>query len=98
VSKDILLFTKDIQKTKKEIKKLGGRITHILSKKVLVAQLPYTVDVKALKMSELRPPKKLDSASKAAMDAWKAKQKKEKLIKPSEHEGKAWDTPGYKAP
>ena len=93
-----LLFTDDINKATKEIEQFDGRVTHQLTELGFVAQLPDTVDIKALKYSQAQPSTKLDTKSQLAVKAWEARAKERTIRKPIKGDGFDWDEPGFEPP
>jgi len=86
----ILLFTHDVSAAGAEIARLGGRVLHVLTPSVVVADLPEDV---VLAESTPARPSDLDDASARLADAWQAPTAK---VVPSD--GLPWDTPGKEAP
>ncbi len=98
MSQGTLLFTKEIEKAKKEINEMGGQVTHQFTDTVFVASLPDSVDSKSLVESTTKEPTKLDPVSKLSADAWQGLQQKAVSGARSASEGLSWDTPGFLPP
>ncbi len=96
---EVLLFTQNVQEAKKEIVAHGGYVTHQFTDRVMVANLPESVNLQSLQHSTTTPPSSLDSASQLAADAWNNLQaKKRQAPAPNPTEGLSWDAPGFEPP
>ena len=99
MSKDLLLYTQNLQQAKLEIENYGGRVTQQFTETVFLANIPDSVEPETLQKSTTVPPESLDLVSQLAKNAWNGLQEK-KLAEdaPSATEGLSWDTPGYSPP
>jgi hypothetical protein len=89
--KDVLLYTNDETRTRDEIARAGGHVTHVLTPSVLVAELP---DGTTLVSATTERPENLDAASTQVADAWHVARAKRE----SAPENIPWDAPGYEPP
>ena len=85
-----LLFTHDVSAARAEIDRAGGRLLHVLTPSVVVAELPEATPLSAC--TTVRPAD-LDPASARLADAWEAS-----MGKRSPTEGLPWDAPGKEPP
>jgi hypothetical protein len=85
-----LLFTEDLSAARLEIDRAGGRVLHVLTPSVVVAELPQGA---ALSTCTTARPADLDPASARLADAWDASAR---AISPGE--GLPWDSPGKEPP
>lgn len=88
--REVLLYTDNETRTREEIARAGGRVTHVLTPSVLVADLP---DGAELETGTTERPAGLDAMSAKVANAWKASRSK-----PESKESIPWDTPGYEPP
>ena len=86
---EVVLYTDDVPAARVEITAAGGRVRHVLTPSVLVAELPAGA---ALHASTTERPSSLDPMSRRAVDAWTAARSR------SATEGLPWDTPGFVPP
>jgi hypothetical protein len=98
MSQEVLLYTQDLPAAKGEIASLGGRITQQLSNKVIVVNLPETVNSESLIYATTVKPSDLDQVSQIAANAWESLRSKRESQAPSPAEGLPWDAPGYQPP
>ncbi len=85
-----VLFTHDLSAARLQIDRAGGRVLHVLTPSVVVAELPEGAALGAC--TKVRPPD-LDAASARLADAWDASVKT-----PSAAEGLPWDSAGKEPP
>jgi hypothetical protein len=83
-------FTYDMALARAEIASVGGRILHVLTPSVLVAEVPDGI---ALKTCTTTRASELDPASVRAVDAWLTSKAKSPAA-----ETMAWDDPDREAP
>lgn len=86
----ILLFTQDVTAASAEIARVGGRILHVLTPSVVVAEVPEGA---VLAASTTVRPGDLDQMSARLADAWRAS-----LAKTGPTEVLPWDAPGKEGP
>jgi hypothetical protein len=87
---EVLCYTGDENGTRAEIESAGGRVVHVLTPSVLVAELPAGA---TLTTCSTEPPAALDDMSARVAEAWRAARSKA----PST-ENIGWDTEGFEAP
>jgi hypothetical protein len=87
---EVLLYTDDAGAASAEIDGAGGRVLHVLTPSVLVADVPAAA---LLSTCRAEPPTDLDPASADAAAAWSASR-----AKPRAPEWIPWDSPGFEAP
>jgi hypothetical protein len=87
---EVLLYTEDVEAATAEIENAGGRVLHVLTRSVIVAEVPSAA---ALSTCTRQSPSDLDPASADAAAAWNAAQ-----AKPKDSNWLPWDTPGFDAP
>jgi hypothetical protein len=85
-----LLYTHDVSAARAEIARAGGRLLHVLTPSVVVAELPEAISLSAC--TTVRPAD-LDPASARLADAWEAP-----VEKRSASEGLPWDAPDKEPP
>jgi hypothetical protein len=88
--KEVLLYADDEPRAREEISRAGGRVTHVLTSSVLVAEVPHDAD---LQEATTQRPEGLDAMSVSVADAWEAAQSKSASL-----ENIAWDTEGFEPP
>src|SRR3712207_1990595 len=84
---DIVYYTDDTAAAREEIVRAGGRVLHVLSSAVLIADMPSSATLRTCTTTR---PEDLDPESARVADAWIAAQ-----TKPKATGGIPWDTPGY---
>ena len=85
----MLLYTDDATQAHQEITRSGGRVLHVLTPSVLVADLPMPT---ALETCTTVRPEGLDTVCVWVADAWLA------LWVWAATESIPWDSPGYEPP
>jgi hypothetical protein len=86
---EVLLYTDDATQARQEITRAGGRVLHVLTPSVLVADLPMPATLETC--TTVRP-EGLDPVSVRVADAWAARSEK------AATESIPWDSPGYEPP
>ena len=84
-----LLYAADADQAAADVVDLGGRVLHVLTTRVLVADLPASVVPPSC---TTEPPAELDEGSVRAAAAWAASRSKPRTGTIP------WDAPGYEAP
>ncbi len=93
-----IFFTENFDNAKKEIVKLGGRITQKFTDSVFVAEMPDSTELNQLKYSTNEQPTKLDDLSQLMLEAWIELLEKQRGYLKKDIKHVNWDTEGFQHP